>query len=57
MDREYDNRSTSSDVYISYLRDKIYRPFGTHAIETVRVSATGCGPTAGAEAPLHPESA
>jgi two-component system OmpR family response regulator len=35
-DREYDNRSNVVDVYISYLRDKIDRPFGTHAIETVR---------------------
>jgi two-component system OmpR family response regulator len=35
-DREYDNRSNVVDVYISYLRDKIDRPFGTRAIETVR---------------------
>jgi two-component system OmpR family response regulator len=35
-DRAYDNRSNVVDVYISYLRDKIDRPFGTHAIETVR---------------------
>jgi two-component system OmpR family response regulator len=35
-DRDYDNRSNVVDVYISYLRDKIDRPFGTHAIETVR---------------------
>jgi two-component system OmpR family response regulator len=35
-DREYDNRSNVVDVYISYLRDKIDRPFGTQAIETVR---------------------
>ena len=35
-DREYDNRSNIVDVYISYLRDKIDRPFGTQAIETVR---------------------
>jgi two-component system OmpR family response regulator len=35
-DREYDNRSNVVDVYISYLRDKIDRPFGAHAIETVR---------------------
>jgi two-component system OmpR family response regulator len=35
-DREYDNRSNIVDVYISYLRDKIDRPFGTRAIETVR---------------------
>lgn len=35
-DREYDNRSNVVDVYISYLRDKVDRPFGTRAIETVR---------------------
>jgi two-component system OmpR family response regulator len=35
-DREYDNRSNVVDVYISYLRDKIDRPFGASAIETVR---------------------
>jgi two-component system OmpR family response regulator len=35
-DREYDNRSNIVDVYVSYLRDKIDRPFGTHTIETVR---------------------
>jgi two-component system OmpR family response regulator len=35
-DREYDNRSNVVDVYISYLRDKIDRPFGAHSIETVR---------------------
>jgi two-component system, OmpR family, response regulator len=35
-DREYDNRSNIVDVYISYLRDKIDRPFGMHSIETVR---------------------
>jgi two-component system, OmpR family, response regulator len=35
-DREYDNRSNIVDVYISYLREKIDRPYGTHTIETVR---------------------
>jgi two-component system, OmpR family, response regulator len=35
-DREYDNRSNIVDVYISYLRDKVDRPFGMHSIETVR---------------------
>jgi two-component system OmpR family response regulator len=35
-DRAYDNRSNVVDVYISYLRDKIDRPFGTRTIETVR---------------------
>jgi two-component system OmpR family response regulator len=35
-DREYDNRSNIVDVYISYLREKIDRPYGSHSIETVR---------------------
>jgi two-component system OmpR family response regulator len=35
-DGDYDNRSNVVDVYVSYLRAKIDRPFGTHAIETVR---------------------
>jgi two-component system OmpR family response regulator len=35
-DREYDNRSNIVDVYISYLREKIDRPFGSNSIETVR---------------------
>jgi two-component system OmpR family response regulator len=35
-DREYDNRSNIVDVYISYLREKIDRPYGTQSIETVR---------------------
>jgi two-component system OmpR family response regulator len=35
-DREYDNRSNIVDVYISYLREKLDRPFSTHMIETVR---------------------
>jgi two-component system, OmpR family, response regulator len=35
-DREYDNRSNIVDVYISYLRDNVDRPFGMHSIETVR---------------------
>jgi two-component system OmpR family response regulator len=35
-DREYDNRSNIVDVYISYLREKIDRPYDTHSIETVR---------------------
>jgi two-component system OmpR family response regulator len=35
-DREYDNRSNIVDVYISYLREKIDRPYGTQTIETVR---------------------
>lgn len=32
------------DVYIGYLRDKIDRPFDRESIETVRGSATDCGP-------------
>jgi two-component system, OmpR family, response regulator len=35
-DREYDNRSNIVDVYISYLREKIDRPYDSHSIETVR---------------------
>ena len=35
-DAGYDNRSNVVDVYISYLRDKLDRPFGTETIETVR---------------------
>jgi two-component system OmpR family response regulator len=35
-DAGYDNRSNVVDVYISYLRDKLDRPFGTESIETVR---------------------
>ncbi|WP_026910360.1 response regulator transcription factor [Patulibacter minatonensis] len=33
---EYENRSNIIDVYISYLRQKIDRPFGTDSIQTVR---------------------
>jgi two-component system OmpR family response regulator len=35
-DGDYDNRSNVVDVYISYLREKIDRPFGVRSIETVR---------------------
>jgi two-component system, OmpR family, response regulator len=35
-DGDYDNRSNVVDVYISYLRNKIDRPFGLRSIETVR---------------------
>ncbi len=35
-DSDYDNRSNVVDVYVSYLRAKIDRPFGTRSIETVR---------------------
>jgi two-component system OmpR family response regulator len=32
----YESRSNLVDVYVRYLREKIDRPFGRHAIETVR---------------------
>ncbi len=35
-DDAYENRSNVIDVYMRYLRDKVDRPFGTAAIETVR---------------------
>ena len=35
-DSAYENRSNVVDVYVSYLREKIDRPFGTDSIETVR---------------------
>jgi len=35
-DGEYENRSNVVDVYVGYLRDKLDRPFGRRAIETVR---------------------
>ncbi len=35
-DFEYENRSNVIDVYVRYLRDKVDRPFGREAIETVR---------------------
>ncbi|MGZ4386709.1 MAG: response regulator transcription factor, partial [Gaiellaceae bacterium] len=35
-DGDYDNRSNVVDVYVSYLRAKIDRPFGSRGIETVR---------------------
>jgi two-component system, OmpR family, response regulator len=37
-DHAYENRSNVVDVYIRYLREKIDRPFGLEAIETVRGS-------------------
>jgi two-component system OmpR family response regulator len=33
---EYENRSNVIDVYISYLRQKIDKPFGTSSIQTIR---------------------
>ena len=35
-DYEYENRSNVIEVYVRYLREKIDRPFGVEAIETVR---------------------
>jgi two-component system OmpR family response regulator len=35
-DYEYENRSNVIDVYIGYLRQKVDRPFGVDALETVR---------------------
>jgi len=35
-DYGYENRSNVVDVYVRYLREKIDRPFGLDAIETVR---------------------
>ena len=35
-DRAYENRSNIVDAYIRRLRDKVDRPFGSHALETVR---------------------
>ncbi|MDX6485087.1 MAG: two-component system, OmpR family, response regulator [Gaiellaceae bacterium] len=34
-DMDYDNRSNVVTVYMRYLREKLDRPFGRHAIETV----------------------
>ena len=35
-DNEYEHRSNVIDVYVGYLREKLDRPFGTQAFETVR---------------------
>ncbi|MDQ6811002.1 MAG: response regulator transcription factor [Actinomycetota bacterium] len=35
-DRAYENRSNIVDAYIRRLREKVDRPFGSHALETVR---------------------
>jgi two-component system OmpR family response regulator len=35
-DQDYENRSNVVDVYVRHLRDKIDRPFGAGALETVR---------------------
>src|SRR3954447_19955806 len=37
-DFNYENRSNVIDVYVHYLREKVDRPFGVKAIETVRGS-------------------
>ena len=35
-DLAYDGRSNLVDVYVRYLREKVDRPVGRHALETVR---------------------
>ena len=35
-DYDYESRSNVVDVYVRYLREKVDRPFGVKAIETVR---------------------
>jgi two-component system, OmpR family, response regulator len=35
-DMAFESRSNVIDVYVRYLREKIDRPFGRHALETVR---------------------
>jgi len=35
-DMGYESKSNLVDVYVRYLREKIDRPFGRHALETVR---------------------
>jgi len=35
-DMAYESRSNVVDVYVRYLREKIDRPFGRNALETVR---------------------
>jgi len=35
-DMAYESKSNLVDVYVRYLREKIDRPFGRHALETVR---------------------
>ena len=35
-DMSFESRSNVIDVYVRYLREKIDRPFGRQAIETVR---------------------
>lgn len=46
-DYEYENRSNVVDVYVRYLREKIDRPFGRAAIETVRGAGYRLRPDAG----------
>jgi two-component system OmpR family response regulator len=46
-DFAYDGTSNVVDVYVRYLRDKIDRPFGRHAIETVRGSGYRLRPDGG----------
>ena len=47
-DNEYENRSNVIDVYVRYLREKIDRPFGRGAIETVRGAGYRLRPDGGA---------
>ena len=35
-DMAYESRSNLVDVYVSYLRRKLDKPFGRHSLETVR---------------------
>ena len=49
-DNEYENRSNVIDVYVRYLREKIDRPFGRGAIETVRGAGYRLRPDGGAPA-------
>ena len=46
-DFAYDGTSNVVDVYMRYLRDKIDRPFGRRAIETVRGSGYRLRPDGG----------
>jgi two-component system OmpR family response regulator len=48
-DYEYENRSNVVDVYVRYLREKIDRPFGCAAIETVRGAGYRLRPDGGRE--------
>jgi two-component system OmpR family response regulator len=49
-DYDYENRSNVVDVYVRYLREKVDRPFGVEAIETVRGAGYRLRPDGGATA-------